>query len=163
VVVPHFGFASLFEYYHSMCNGDEGMLPVAIPLLFVHACDDPIIDAASYECVVRGHDNPNLFTRMTRKGGHVGWCEGWWPVSKRWAFMCRCVEDFADAVLAELHSQKEQREQQRQREAHHLSVLARVAGVSPSSSPAQRAAVASRRRGAGGGRPQRSRSPARRK
>jgi predicted alpha/beta-fold hydrolase len=115
VVVPHFGFDSLFGerngYYRTMSlvHGDQASR-VSMPLLLVHACDDPIVDSRSYHSVIEGGAqaaNPNIWTRMTRHGGHVGWCEGWWPTPNRWSFMCRQVEEFADAVLADDYQQRE--------------------------------------------------------
>lgn len=109
VVVPHFGFDSLMGetgYYAAMSlvrHGQEAN--VSVPLLLVHACDDPIIDSRSYASVICS-SNPNIWTRMTRHGGHVGWCEGWWPQPSRWSFMCRQVEEFADAVLADAYEQR---------------------------------------------------------
>ena len=108
VVVPHFGFDSLFDeggYYSAMSlERGEQAANVSVPLLLVHACDDPIIDSRSYASIIQS-PNPNIWTRMTRQGGHVGWCEGWWPKPNRWSFMCRQVEEFADAVLSDAYEQ----------------------------------------------------------
>ena len=71
---------------------------VAVPLLALHACDDPIADSAAFAPML-ALGNPNLWFRITRTGGHLGFCEGWRP--KRWSFVSRTVFEFCDAVLGE--------------------------------------------------------------
>ena len=75
-----------------------------MPLLAVHACDDPIAAVDGFDKLIERADNPNLWLLATRNGGHVGWPEGWWPASRGWSFMRRTVYEFAGAVLADAPS-----------------------------------------------------------
>lgn len=100
-VVPFNGFSDIDDYYRHMTLGHLGKEQrVAVPLLHLHACDDPIIDCDTFAPYVSGcdHTSPNLYYLITRCGGHVGWCEGWMPWRKRWSFQNRAVLEFVEAV-----------------------------------------------------------------
>ena len=99
-VVPFFGFASVEEYYRAMSLGHRNKARrVAVPLLAVHACDDPIADSASYAPTI-SVGNKQLWFLITRSGGHVGWAEGSRPARHGWSFMRHVAWEFAEAVLA---------------------------------------------------------------
>ena len=110
-VVPANGFTDVDDYYRHMSVGHLGKLHrVGAPLLHLHACDDPIIDCDTFApflpraavgapCAPPPPLPPNLYALITRRGGHVGWCEGWWPWRARWSFQNRAVLEFVHAVL----------------------------------------------------------------
>lgn len=107
-VVPYQGYAHVDEYYADMSVAHARKLErVAVPLLALHACDDPIVDSDSYaDSIARakrpeGGGNEHCWFLMTARGGHVGWCLGANPGRQRWNFIHRSVVDFAHAVLAE--------------------------------------------------------------
>ena len=120
-----FGFEGLEDYYNHLSLGSLGKLGrVAVPLLSLHALDDPIVNSCTFAPYVefaqrrqpktpsdvQHHDDgeaaassSNLFFLFTRRGGHVGWCEGWNPrwagPDGAWGFQNRAVFEFVDAVL----------------------------------------------------------------
>ncbi len=111
VVVPFFGFDDLDDYYRCSSLGHHGKLAsAAVPLLAIHAADDPIIDSATFADhlpAITGRTadrpgshagNPHLFVLVTRSGGHIGWCEGLAPARRRWGFIHRVVAEFVGAV-----------------------------------------------------------------
>ncbi|KAG8470076.1 hypothetical protein KFE25_008497 [Diacronema lutheri] len=106
-VVPFNGYASVDAYYAAMSLAHGGKLSrVAVPLLALHAADDPIVDCGTFAPALRSTTrvdgseyNPNCWFRITRSGGHVGWNLGRWPPRERWLFMHLSVVDFAEAVL----------------------------------------------------------------
>jgi predicted alpha/beta-fold hydrolase len=106
-VVPYNGYADVDEYYGAMslAHGDK-LRHVSVPLIALHATDDPIIECGTFADALRrtttaggAEYNPNLWFRITRRGGHVGWNLGLVPQRKRWLFMHQAVVDFAAAVL----------------------------------------------------------------
>lgn len=100
-VVPFNGFDDVDDYYRHMTLGHLGKeRRVTVPLLHLHACDDPIIDCDTFAPYLSGGVPlpPNLYFLITRHGGHVGWSEGWMPWRKRWAFQNRAVFEFLEAV-----------------------------------------------------------------
>jgi predicted alpha/beta-fold hydrolase len=79
---------------------------VSIPLLIVHAFDDPLI---TWQTVAanQGHMHPdtltktgsgNLFLLLTKRGGHVGWPLGNLPYIDSWRWMNDNAKCFAHAV-----------------------------------------------------------------
>jgi len=69
-VAPRFGFADCWDYY-TRCSGERFLPDVPVPLLLIHAADDPWIPASAYERV-DWDANPALTPALTRGGGHVG-------------------------------------------------------------------------------------------
>ena len=56
-----------------------------IPLLVVHARDDPLVshdDCYDWPELVR---NPRVVVVRTNRGGHNAWHEGFWPLGPSWA------------------------------------------------------------------------------
>ena len=122
-VVPLNGFDDLDHYYRNMSAlGDIPHDPVtdelvdenhrgkihdvSIPLLVVHAFDDPLI---TWRATVQnsGFMHPenlvttgsgNLMLLLTRAGGHVGWALGLWPTTHKWKWMSDVVISFAQSV-----------------------------------------------------------------
>ncbi len=70
VVAPAAGFLGAEDYY--ACCSAQGFLPgVEVPVLLLHARDDPWIPPAAYEDAI-GVANANLEVRLVPGGGHVG-------------------------------------------------------------------------------------------
>ena len=110
-VVPFFGFDGLDDYYRCSSLGHLGKLArAAVPLLALHAADDPIIDSASFRdhlpaiTVADGSAGrpSHLFVLLTRRGCHIGWCEGRAPGRRRWGFVHRVVAEFVGAVAEQM-------------------------------------------------------------
>lgn len=57
---------------------------VACPLLFVSALDDPVVDPTAMPIDVP-EKNPNVIVVLTKRGGHLGFLEGWWPTGLNWS------------------------------------------------------------------------------
>lgn len=55
-----------------------------MPLLFISALDDPVVDPESMPVDVP-EKNPNVIVVLTRRGGHLGFLEGWWPTGLNWS------------------------------------------------------------------------------
>ena len=81
VTAKVFGFHTVGSYYRAASSIDK-LLNVRVPLLIIHAKDDPIVvdEAAPYDEV---QANPWRFMAATSGGGHIGWFEWngqrWFP------------------------------------------------------------------------------------
>ncbi|SDF68423.1 hypothetical protein SAMN05216241_1026 [Limimonas halophila] len=69
-IAPRFGFGDCWDYY-ARCSGERFLPAVPLPLLLIHAADDPWIPVGPYERV-HWDANPNLTPVLTPGGGHVG-------------------------------------------------------------------------------------------
>jgi hypothetical protein len=69
-IARRFGFAGADDYYRR-CSGLRFLPDVEVPLLLLHARDDPWIPAAAYERAA-ALGNRQLRVRLTAGGGHVG-------------------------------------------------------------------------------------------
>ncbi len=69
-IAPHHGFADAMDYY-ARCSGEQFLPGVAVPLLAIHAADDPWIPVAAYRRTPWAQ-NPNIGAALTARGGHVG-------------------------------------------------------------------------------------------
>eukprot|EP00812_Abedinium_dasypus_P013176 NODE_6685_length_490_cov_196.324138.p1 GENE.NODE_6685_length_490_cov_196.324138~~NODE_6685_length_490_cov_196.324138.p1 ORF type:complete len:110 (-),score=23.15 NODE_6685_length_490_cov_196.324138:161-445(-) len=71
-----------------------------VPLLVVHAMDDPI---AIFEVTLAEHiaNTENVLLLATKHGGHIGWPSGWSPSNQRWGFMVDIATEFASALADE--------------------------------------------------------------
>jgi len=79
ITAPLHDFSSSKEYYR-LCSSRQFIKGITIPVLIIHAKDDPFItiDAIPEETEIP--DNVTL--ELSRKGGHVGFVNGslpWWP------------------------------------------------------------------------------------
>ena len=99
--MPFFGYTDVDEYYQAMSLSTPltKARHVAIPLLAVHACDDPIVDSTTYDTAI-GCGNDNLWFLITRHGGHIGWPEGTSPRRHGWRYMREVAWEFSAACLA---------------------------------------------------------------
>eukprot|EP00927_Polykrikos_kofoidii_P067224 TRINITY_DN62737_c0_g1_i1.p1 TRINITY_DN62737_c0_g1~~TRINITY_DN62737_c0_g1_i1.p1 ORF type:complete len:517 (-),score=59.43 TRINITY_DN62737_c0_g1_i1:61-1611(-) len=106
VICPLNGYADVREYYADMGaagRGDaEGLAKLsgaAVPLLAVHAVDDPM---TVYECCLSDLSvaaTENVLVLATEHGGHIGWPQGLWPQAHRWDFMCDVFMTFGASVF----------------------------------------------------------------
>jgi len=95
VAAPLYGYPSVDAYYADQhcCAMLEH---VAAPTLCMNARDDPIIHDSLLDYPVNAAAaNANLLLAVTKRGGHLGWVEGWRPVS--W-YETLCMQ-FLDATL----------------------------------------------------------------
>lgn len=70
---------------------------VKVPLLLVHARDDPLVSHDdNYDWASAVH-NARIITVRTNRGGHCGWHEGVWPLGPSWAVSM--ATDYISAVL----------------------------------------------------------------
>jgi len=97
------GDVPLSEYESRALNSARRINKVAVPLLILHALDDPLV---TWETTAanRGLLHPtnvtrtgqgNLVVLLTKRGGHVGWPLGWMPSNDNWAFMNGAAVSFA--------------------------------------------------------------------
>ena len=71
-----------------------------VPLLVIHAIDDPIIHADTLPCnsgVANTVDN--LCVLVTKNGGHVGWPLTCNPSQTRWLFQNNLILEFIASVV----------------------------------------------------------------
>ncbi|RYG43407.1 hypothetical protein EON68_00470, partial [archaeon] len=96
-IVPMFGYENVWDYYHDASSG-RLLHQVRVPLLMLNAEDDPICDTAGVPLdVVRS--NENLVSVITKEGGHVSWCQGWFPGTASWDNDAVC--EFIAALCAQ--------------------------------------------------------------
>jgi predicted alpha/beta-fold hydrolase len=91
VTLKVFGYATVGEY-HRDASSIDNLLKVRVPVLVLHAKDDPIAvnEAVPYDEVKA---NPYVFMAVTDRGGHLSWEQlgGRWfakPVSDPCIWMC---------------------------------------------------------------------------
>lgn len=100
IIVPMHGFDDVDAYYREVSAGPH--LPnVHVPTLILHAEDDPMVKIDTVRPWLGGA-SPNVCTKISRHGGHLGWLSGldeesWtrtWPTA-------RGLDFFAEHVAAE--------------------------------------------------------------
>jgi predicted alpha/beta-fold hydrolase len=122
-IVPYNSFRDLTDYYSSMSAlGDipldeEGLHDqthagkvhsIAIPLVVVHAFDDPLItwrasaqnEGFMHPTNLTRTGSGNLMLLLTNAGGHVGWPTGLLPMVDKWMWMSNLVGGFGKAISA---------------------------------------------------------------
>ena len=67
---PHHGFADADDYY-ARCSATGLLERIDVPMLLLHARNDPWIPATPYEDIARATP-PNVTLMLTDDGGHVG-------------------------------------------------------------------------------------------
>ncbi|KAJ8609497.1 hypothetical protein CTAYLR_005459 [Chrysophaeum taylorii] len=70
---------------------------VKVPLLLVHARDDPLVSHDDNYDWASAVQNARIITVRTHRGGHCGWHEGLWPLGPSWAVSV--ATDYISAVL----------------------------------------------------------------
>lgn len=105
LVCKYHGYKTVYDYYEDMSAGglgDEKGLKrldgTKIPLLAVHAIDDPI---TIFEVTLPDEVNKtaNVMLLATKHGGHIGWPTGMSPTKNRWKFMMDISMEFAEEVV----------------------------------------------------------------
>lgn len=106
LVCKYNGYKQVFDYYEDMSaggRGDEAGLKrlgnTKIPLLAVHAIDDPI---SIFEVCLQEEisKTDNVILLATKHGGHIGWPSGLRPAKNRWNFMVDIAMEYAAEVTA---------------------------------------------------------------
>lgn len=92
-VAPHHGFADADDYY-ARCSGARFLPSVRVPLLAIHAGDDPWIPAGMYQALGSGVPE-DVAILLARGGGHVGFHAADDPVP----WHDRAIEAFLEQVL----------------------------------------------------------------
>lgn len=85
VQVPLLGLRDVAEYYEvSSCCAH--LAAIDVPLLVVHARDDPLIPGWLFESVAGAalRANPHATVVTTEHGGHIGWLAGKTPIHESW-------------------------------------------------------------------------------
>lgn len=116
LVPPMHNFRDVYHYYSDMSCNESALLSsqivekekkkqitckdsLPVPLLVIHAIDDPIIHADTLPChsgVAETVDN--IAVLVTSLGGHVGWPLGNNPIQNRWLFQNNLILEFIAAA-----------------------------------------------------------------
>ena len=79
----HRGFKNLEELYAAQSTTPELIANISVPLLNLHALDDPILPAKRGLDYTRAlESNSHVILATTIRGGHLGFTEGLWPFNK---------------------------------------------------------------------------------
>lgn len=112
LMLPIYGHASLDDYYRQN-NCTEGLQRAGRPLLCLSSRDDPIIDPALLRhAETAAAANPNVLLAVTKKGGHLGWMQGW--RGRTW--MMEVTMQYVEAVVAIARQQEQQTQQKEQQQ-----------------------------------------------
>lgn len=104
-ITPLHGFNDPRHYYSVMSAGmDNKLQKLTIPMLAIHALDDPIlhVDTMPTKVASEGTLTDKLIVLVTKTGGHVGWPIGLFPWLNRWEFQNTLTSEFIEAVLDEI-------------------------------------------------------------
>ena len=69
-IAPRFGFSGAADYYRR-CSARQFLEKITVPVLMVHACNDPWIPVSTYREVDWSHMR-HVCALLPRSGGHVG-------------------------------------------------------------------------------------------
>mmetsp|Transcript_17008 Transcript_17008/g.38835 ORF Transcript_17008/g.38835 Transcript_17008/m.38835 type:complete len:538 (-) Transcript_17008:47-1660(-) len=106
LVCKYHGYKTIYDYYEDMSAGGLGdekglkrLEGTKIPLLSVHAIDDPI---SIYETMLADEVSrtDNVMLLATKHGGHIGWPNGLFPSENRWDFMINIAMEYAFEVAS---------------------------------------------------------------
>ncbi len=92
-----FGYASVEDYYHDGSSKNTAN-NIAVPLLFLIAEDDQLLDVAGMDLTTLVKSNPNVIAAVTKRGGHVAWHERLDARREQWAD--RVIVEFFSSLLA---------------------------------------------------------------
>ncbi|GLI69198.1 hypothetical protein VaNZ11_013770, partial [Volvox africanus] len=91
------GFADRQQYYES-CSSQDYIPGIQTPTLILLAEDDPFLGIVpDVEC----SRNPSTLLALTRRGGHVAFLQGAWPLGR--SYMDDAVMEFFSATLKHLY------------------------------------------------------------
>ena len=97
-VAKQFGYATCEEYYTDACL-DTKIPNIRVPTLFLNAGDDMFSPERAFP-IEKIRANPNTAMVWTKYGGHISFCEGFWPTSCNYA--CRVLRDYLQVVVSEM-------------------------------------------------------------
>lgn len=101
--VPIHGARDVEEFYR-WCSSLHSLPGVTIPLLLIHAKNDPLIPLHAFEAALKAAEsNPNVMVVATEGGGHLGWSAGNLFSGPSWA------DDVCSAFLEEALEREEKR------------------------------------------------------
>ncbi|KAJ1453438.1 Alpha/Beta hydrolase protein [Pelagophyceae sp. CCMP2097] len=113
LVCAYHGYKDVEAYYEDMAAAGAGDLKglsrlknLAVPLLVLHAKDDPITPFEACLAPLVSKASEHVFVCATRVGGHVGWPQGDAPGDHRWKFSTDVVLAFANTVAQKNVAQK---------------------------------------------------------
>ena len=89
VTAPLHGFKNSEEYYR-LCSSRQFLKDISIPVLIIHAQDDPFLDPDAIPD--NTHLSENVTLELSGKGGHVGFIEGSLPWEPRYWLESRIPE-----------------------------------------------------------------------
>lgn len=105
------GYKSVEDYYANMsaaptmreiAAANVAPLRFPVPLLVIHALDDPVIHADSIPADPLKANQPwvweNSIMLLTAMGGHMGWPLGWLPWASGFRFTNTVVMDFLEGI-----------------------------------------------------------------
>mmetsp|Transcript_7038 Transcript_7038/g.7214 ORF Transcript_7038/g.7214 Transcript_7038/m.7214 type:complete len:192 (-) Transcript_7038:52-627(-) len=104
LVCAYHKYANCSAYYEDLSAADRSnaqglarLQGAAVPLLEVHAMDDPIavFEVAAVDLV---EQTENVMVLATKHGGHIGWPLGWRPTENRWGYMMDMTMEFTGVV-----------------------------------------------------------------
>lgn len=78
-------------------KGGQPRASLPVPLLAIHAADDPIIHCDTNP-IQAAKLIDNFICLITKTGGHVGWPVGWFPTRHRWQFQNTLILEFCEGV-----------------------------------------------------------------
>ncbi|XP_077989793.1 phospholipase ABHD3-like [Glandiceps talaboti] len=95
VTCDMFGYKDVNHFYKEASTYYK-LGQVQIPVLCLQAADDPFSPACSLP-LQEAQQHPNIVFAVTSYGGHIGFCEGWFPRNKN--YMDRVLSQYVDAVF----------------------------------------------------------------
>jgi predicted alpha/beta-fold hydrolase len=95
-----FGYASVEDYYRQGSSKNAAH-KIAVPLLFLIAEDDQLLDYHRMDLTSLVRANPNVIAAVTKRGGHVAWHESIDARRQQWVDRVT-VEFFASVLRFEL-------------------------------------------------------------
>ena len=98
VIVPAHGYKCAEDYYKDLSAGSSGnWRSIAIPILFLHALDDPVFHIDDTAVAEYWQGNSNIAVLVTSTGGHVGW-----PADRvsRWELLASIADRFYTEAAA---------------------------------------------------------------
>lgn len=95
------GYRGVEDYYKDVgLVFEQRWKNVAVPLLAVAACDDPITHCDTLHSELLSKGNDNLMFLITGQGGHCGWPLGMRPWERGFDFSNEAISVFIEAVLS---------------------------------------------------------------
>ena len=101
-ITPLHRFKDATHYYNDMCANPNKLPNLRIPMLALHAIDDPILHVNTIPThnASDGMLTDKLVCLLTKSGGHVGWLVGLFPWVNRWLFQNTIIFEFFEAICS---------------------------------------------------------------